>query len=278
MRSRLLLIASAWVLVPLQAGEVATWLFDEQVESYPSTNLGDAGPNGYVLALGRGAKLVPGKFGNALMAIEPEPLKISGSDVRPNSESAKRFGLVPIPIPSGRTVQPLWWGNATFAALATVGEKHLRSAGFPNAATTRLNLGHFDWTVEFWFQAASQERDGVVFEVGEGPRLENDHVTRLLLNRARTEFELFNQPSSTRLRIPTDSAALRDTKRWHHLAFVYASSANELRHYVDGKLQTLPAKAAIAPLQHGTEGYISIARDGSFRSSSARQDRRASFQ
>src|SRR5262245_29496365 len=48
------------------AGVVATWLFDEQRQAYPSSILNDCGPNGYVMALGRGARLAPGRFGNAL--------------------------------------------------------------------------------------------------------------------------------------------------------------------------------------------------------------------
>jgi len=38
--------------------------------------------------------------------------------------------------------------------------------------------------VEFWYRgaaAATNAGDAVVFELGEGPRAENDHVTALLL-------------------------------------------------------------------------------------------------
>jgi hypothetical protein len=243
------------------AGIVATWLFDEQSQAYPSSILGDSGPHGYVLALGRGARLVPGRFGNALQTADPEPIDIRGSSVRPGSESAVRFGLVPIPVPAGRHVQPMWWGNANFAALLTRGEKHLRTGGYANATDTRLNLGAFDWTVEFWFEPDNRPAGGVVLEIGSGPRGENAQVTRLSLDYARNAFELFNQPSGTTLKIPTDRQTLQGGG-WRHLAFVYTAGEGQLRHYVDGKLQTLPVKARLAALPHGDEAYFSIGRDG----------------
>ncbi|HJZ98598.1 MAG TPA: LamG domain-containing protein, partial [Candidatus Solibacter sp.] len=243
------------------AGVVATWLFDEQTQAYPSTVLSDAGPNQYVIALGRGARLVPGRFGNALEIAEPEKLEIRGKSVKPGAEGAIRFGLVPVPTPTGRKVQPLWWGNATFAVLMTSGEKHLRTPGYANATKTKLNLGAFDWTVEFWYQPASGTTGGVVFELGSGPRGENDQVTRLSLDAGRQAFELVNQPSGTTLKIPTDKQALAGGA-WRHLAFVYAAGEGQLRHYVDGKLQTLPANAKLAVLPHGDEAYFTIGRDG----------------
>src|SRR5205085_220058 len=55
-------------------------------------------------------------------------------------------------------------------------------------------------------------------------------------------------------------AALR--RGWHHLAFVYDGGARQLRHYVDGAPQRLPAKAALKALDHGDEAYFSVGRDG----------------
>jgi hypothetical protein len=196
--------------------------------------------------------------------MEPEPLQIRGSNVRANSDGAKLFGLVPIDVPPGRTVQPMWWGNATFAALLTSGEKHLRSGGFANATNTKLNLGNFDWTVEFWFSPAAIAGGGVVFEVGQGPRGENDAITRLTLAADRGSFELVNRPSATVLNIPTDAARLRAVDQWRHLAFVYRASDSQLRHYVDGTLQQLPGKAVLKALSHGDEAYFTIGRDGTW--------------
>lgn len=258
------LLAALMIGCALQAsaGVVATWLFDEQTEAYPSTILNDCGPNGYVVALGRGARLAPGKFGNALEIAESAPLEMRGSLVARGSESAIRFGLVPAPIPTGRHVQPLWWGNANFAAFETTGETHLRSAGFANATDSKLNLGAFDWTIEFWYLPRASTTEGVVFEIGEGPRGENDRLTRLTLAGDKSAFQLVNQPSASVLRIPTDAAALRDTSRWRHLAFVYSAAEGQLQHYVDGKLQPLPPKAHLQTLRHGAEAYFSIGRDG----------------
>jgi hypothetical protein len=265
MRLRHALCLLAWIAAtPGRAGVVATWLFDEPVQSYPSTILNDSGPNGYVMALGRGARLVPGRFGNALEPATPEPLEMRGSDIQASSESAQLFGLVPAPIPPGRTIQPMWWPTATFAALLTSGERHLRSPGFANATDTRLDLGAFDWTVELWFLPEEGDRGGVLLEVGEGPRGENERVTRLALSPDRSRFELWNQPSGRTVLIPTDAPALRGASAWHHLAFVYAAWEGRLRHYVDGRLQPLPEAARLESLPHGDEAYFSVGRDGRF--------------
>src|SRR5262249_47982215 len=155
------------------------------------------------------------------------------------------FGLVPAPKAAGRTVEPMNWMNAKFAAFFTSGEKHLRTPGFANASDTRLNLGSADWSVEFWYSAQKQA-EGVVFEIGEGPRGENDHVTRLSIAASGREFVLYNQPSGAMMHIPSDAAALRPgAESWHHFTFVYEAASGQVRHYVDGRLQTLPAKAVL---------------------------------
>lgn len=239
-----------WLLLlaaPVHAGTVALWLFDEPSKVYPSTALNDASGHGLILILGRGAKLVPGHSGNALEAADPEPLTIGGRSRNAN------FGLVQLPTPEGRTIAPMTWQTATFAALLTSGETHLRTPGFANATDTKLNLGGFDWTVEFWFSRTGAT-PGTVFEIGEGPRGENNRVTRLSVNPARSEFVLENR---TRLAIPS-----RIDNGWHHFAFVYTAREQQLRHYVDGALQKLPAQAKMEALQHGEEAYFTVARDG----------------
>jgi len=78
-----------------------------------------------------------------------------------------------------------------------------QEVGFPHPTKTGLNLGDADWAIEFWYlPLANSERDGVVFEVGEGPRGENDRVTQLLLSSAHDGFVFWSQPSGTRLKIP----------------------------------------------------------------------------
>ncbi|MEO8029087.1 MAG: LamG domain-containing protein [Bryobacteraceae bacterium] len=262
LKSRALLIA-ALLAGECRAGVVATWLFDEQTQAYPSSVLSDCGPNGYSLVLGRGARLVPGRFGHALAPSEPEPLDIRGALVRPESASARLFGLVPSPIPAGRHLQPMWWQNATFAGLLTAGEKHLRTPDVSNPSDTKLNLGAFDWTVEFWYQTRTRGTEGVVFEIGQGPRGENEHVTRLTLSADRRTFRLLNEPSASTVVITTDEAALTGSG-WHHLAFTYTAADGQVRHYVDGKLQTLPPRAQLRALTHGDEAYFTVGRDSAW--------------
>jgi hypothetical protein len=157
------------------------------------------------------------------------------------------------------------WANAKFCALMTRGENHLRQeVGFASPTESRLNLANFDWTVEFWYRPTSNAaRDGVVLELGTGPRGENDHITQLLLNADRKGFTLINEPSRTNLAIPSNGSALSlETAEWHHIAFVYEAAASQLRHYVDGVRQSLPGKCALKPLAPGNEDYLSIGRDG----------------
>jgi Concanavalin A-like lectin/glucanases superfamily len=238
-----------------RADTVALWLFDEPAGLYPSSILNDASGHALFLAFGRGARIVEGHFGRALEPAEPALLKLSTVSLNPE------FGLLPPAKPAGRKTEPMAWMNAHFCALMTKGETTLRKPPFVNVTDTRLNLGAFDWTVEFWFCPTQLSKtDGVVFEIGEGPRGENDHLTRLTLNADRSGFVLENQPSDTKLAVPSSKAAL--SGGWHHLAFVYAANEQQLRHYVDGALQPLPARAALKALPHGEEAYFSIGRDG----------------
>ena len=158
-----------------RAETVALWLFDEQEGLYPSCPLSDATPNGLHLILGRGGSIVPGKFGGALGAVEPEDWE---PVYEPSSEETYiRFGLKAPEREPGRTVEPLTWFNNRFAALFTNGNGHLRRLEFANATRTALNLGSDDWTVEFWLKLDERaEGEGVVFEIGSGPRGENDRV------------------------------------------------------------------------------------------------------
>jgi len=245
----------------MRAETVALWLFDEQEGIYPSSVLGEVSGNDYPLVLGGGGQLLPGKFGRALEPLEQAAIELSianrytGFERRPN-------------IDPSRKMPPMDWSNANFCALMTRGDGHLRQeVGFAHATRTELNLGDRDWTVEFWYLPTRKTADdGVVFEIGEGPRGENDRVTQLMLNSTQNGFILWNRPSGVRLRIPSDAAALsKDAAQWHHLALVYDASSGQLRHYVDGKLQALPEKALLRPLAAGEEDYFSIGRDGNWQ-------------
>jgi len=235
----------------------ALWLFDEPQGLYPSSVIDDVSPNDFVLTIGPGGKIVSGKFGNGLEPIEQPSVDYPAGEAR--------FGLEALPIAEGRTVPPMTWMNSNFAALMTSGENHLRKeVGHVNATDSKLNPGQFDWTVEFWYMPTRKTtHKGVVFEVGEGPRGENDHVTQLALNADHSGFTLFNHPAGTAVAIASDSMALNPSgDAWHHYAFVYIVGDEQLRHYVDGVEQPLSASVPIQALQHGDEAYMSVGRDG----------------
>ncbi len=239
---------------------IAVWLFDEQQGLYPSKVLNDVGPRTYPLVLGRAGYIVEGKFGNALEIREPLEIVFPDEDVR------EKFGVDEYEIPEGRTVEPMNWQNAEFGAFMTKGESHLRTQiGFPHATRTGLNLGSvFDWTVEFWYKPTRETNDdGVVFEIGHGPRGENDKVTRLYTNANNQSFTFFNQPSGIALTISSNADALNPlSDKWSHFAFVYSSDEEQLYHYVNGVLQDLPAKAKFIALDPGIEDYFVVGTDG----------------
>jgi hypothetical protein len=255
---------------PLFPGTVALWLFDEQKNVYPSSVLSDATEHNYFVVIGRGARIVDGKFGRALEPVPPAPLEISRSATQSTDAdetgSAARFGLVQLPNGPGRKTAPMSWMNANFAGLMTCGEAHLRKPEFANTTDTHLNLGAFDWTVEFWYKPLHKtDVEGTVFEIGQGPRGENDFITRLAVDTDANGFVLLNQPSGTRTVIPTAAQALDYAHpNWHHFAFVYSARNQELRHYADGAAQGRPLRLTVAPLPHGDEAYFSIGRDGAW--------------
>ncbi len=257
----LLLAASLLLVSPTPAGApeptrtVALWLFDEQPGIYPSCVLNDSSGSDYPLVLGPGGQIVPGKFGQALEPSPqpPIPYPATGSVL---------FGLSDPPSEEGRSTTPMTWKNANFCALMTSGENHLRKdVGFANATDTALNLGSFDWTVEFWFSPGiSTNESGTVFELGRGPRGDDDQLTRLSL--VDGGFLLENTPSGSSLSVSTNLESSRDGASWHHLAFVYSAAEEQLRHFVDGRLQALPEALKMAPVPRGDEAYFSIGRDG----------------
>ncbi len=239
------------------AETVAFFPFDEPVGLYPSSVISDHSAANLPLIIGPGGSIVPGKFGNAFStAAQPSVNYPAGSVL---------FGLTPLPTPSGRTIEPLHWKNARFGALLTAGEKHLRKEVWaPNPTSTGLNLGAFDWTVEFWYRgeaASAGTTDAVVFELGEGPRGENDHVTALLLAADRAGFVFVNQPGGARVPLASDRAALTNATRWTHLAFVYDAARGVLSHYVDGKPTAAPVAAKFTAVPAGAEAYFSLGRD-----------------
>lgn len=238
---------------------IAFWPFDEPAGLYPSSAIADHSGNGCPLILGPGGSLVPGKFGRALsMAVQESPAY---------PPEGVLFGFSQLPTPAGRTVPPMSWMNARFAALNTAGEKHLRKeVPQRNPTESGLNLGAFDWTVEFWYRStpaseAEAGAGGVIFEIGAGPRGENDRITALSLNRDRAGFTLLNQPGGVRLQIPSDARALRRDGVWTHLVFVYDADARQVTHYVDGRPPGAPVPVVLRALPVGEEAYFSVGRD-----------------
>jgi hypothetical protein len=248
-------------LLPVQAQQtetIAIWIFDEQKGLYPSKVLHDVGPNLYIMALGRSGYIVPGKFGNALKIGEPRFIAY------PEEQVAEKTGLENYPIPEGRTVEPMVWQNAFHAALMTSGEPQIRTqVEFPQATATGLNLGNEDWTVEFWMMPHARTRgEGVVFEIGTGPRGENDKITRLSFDPDNSRFIFRNQPSESTINIPTDMSALGHSSReWTHVSFVYDAANGQITHYVNGNQQNLPPVARLQKLDTGEEDYFTIGKN-----------------
>lgn len=247
---------------------IALWLFDEQPDIYPSTTLSDWSGNDYPMVLGPGGRIVAGKFGNALEPVEQAEHELAKQRLLQTYEDLSEgahFGYSTLPTPEGRTVPPMSWMNANFCALMTSGENHLRKeVRFVPVTQSKLNLGAFDWSVEFWYlPVLDTPTEGVVFEIGQGPRGENDRVTRLLLNADRKSFTLQNAPGSMELHIPSNARALKaGNHKWCHLAFVYSVADRQLSHYVNGQKQTASAECLIQSLQPGEEDYFSLGRDG----------------
>ena len=264
MKSRILstfLVLCPVAAAPVRAAEtVALWLFDEPLGLYPSTPLESVIGLDAPLVLGPAGSVVQGKFGNALSTVPFPTTEIP-------SAGEETAALHRFPVPAGRTQEPMSWHNAGFTALMTGGENHIRKGvSFASATRTDLNLGGGDWTVEFWFRKRAVVNDsGVVFEIGTGPRGENDVVTRLSIDTASGAFLLENQPSGTRISIPSSPAALADTSEWHHYAFVHDGSAGKLAHHVDGRRVGAPQSVSIKPLPQGDEDYMSVGRDGAWR-------------
>lgn len=241
-----------------QTRTIALWKFDESIGLYPSHALDDSSGNDYPLVIGKSARIIKGKFGNALDMTQEYPLEtiFTGDTL---------FGLAKLPIPEGRTSVPMHWGNANFSALMASGEKHLRKqVGFVNPSETKLNLGPFDWTLSFWYKPLRNSTDkGVIFEIGTGPLQEKCSTTSLSVTGDKTGFHWTNDPLSKTIFIPSNQQYLSDASSgdWHHYAFVYNAKKQIVVHYVDGK-RISQSQLLIKPIIVSNEAYFSIGRDG----------------
>src|SRR5690606_4464182 len=123
---------------------------------------------------------------------------------------------------------PMDWNNALFAGLMTSGEAHLRKEiEMVNATDTDLNLGDFDWTVEFWYKPLQATKgEGVVFEIGEGPLREQNKTTSLSITSDGSAFIWRNDASGNQTILESKRDYLRGpSKNWHHFAFTYDAVA-----------------------------------------------------
>lgn len=238
----------------VNAQTIAFWPFDEQQGIYPSCVLSDLSDNDFPMVLGLGGKIVKGKFGNAL-----HPEQQSKFDFL-EIEDEVSFGLTKLLKQEGKTQEPMNWFNANFSALMTSGEKHLRKqVGFAQATKTKLNLGYFDWTIEFWYKPLDNLiENGTVFEIGTGPRGENEIVTFLKLNKEQNQFIIYNQPNGNTLYLPTNLKH----QNWQHVVFMYNATKLELTHYVNGNLISKSENIRIEKLPQGDEDYFSVGRNG----------------
>ena len=135
------------------------------------------------------------------------------------------------------------------SAFFTPAETHLRKREFVHPTETDLNLGDSDWTVEFWFKSNGESRnEGTVFEIGQGPRGENDRVTALRVSPRENQFRLIHFPTETDLVIPSRSEALV-SEDWHHYAFGYDANAQRLHHWVDGVQVEKSVAVQMKPLE-----------------------------
>lgn len=237
------------------AGTIALWLFDEPAGMYPSSVMDTAAGLNAPLVLGLGGQMVEGKFGRAL-STENYPLP------QMPARGQRTSFLGPMDPAPGRKTPPLTWATGQFTALMTTGENHLRKfVQFANPSRTDLNLGNFDWTLEFWLRPAPARGErGVILEIGSGPRGENDLITRLTLDLATPAFVLENKPADSSLRLAAAGATLSDGA-WHHCAIVHHASGGKLVLYVDGR-RLAEARGPVRALPEGDEAYLSLGRTG----------------
>ncbi len=247
--------------VLINAQTIAHWSFDEPQGLYPSHVLDDSSPNDYPLVIGKSGAIVAGKFGNALQV--GEVLDIDIPDM-----GEVRFGLIPKQKAMGMAVAPMDWHNANFVALMCSGERHLRKeVGFKNASRTQLNIGDFDWTIEFWYQPIINTRkEALIFEIGTGPLRTACAITSLSISANRKAFILKNSEGNTEITLKTDAKKLKSVNgQWTHYAFVYNARTKALQHFVNGKPKSKKSRVQLKALAPSEEAYFTIGRNGHWK-------------
>ena len=230
-----------------------------------------------------------GRFGRALRLLPAAPRTTDSRPAKadvPGGAIAVRRAPYPPPATRGRA-PPLPAGDAShFAALSSRGTNPLRRPAPANVTDSKINLGAGDWTVECWLWLDSgATAEGVILELGAGPRGTNALVTRLGLRPFERTFCLSglgpvsdqpNAPLAQRVEYanpegPPGGVARLFTAtltanqplprdRWFHAAVVH-TSADELRLYLDGRFAAMTSVQMLA-LPHGDEAYLAVGGDG----------------
>jgi hypothetical protein len=227
---------------------IALWLFDDA--PYPNAILTDAGPYHHDLRLkSEYAKWWERTWGAGNPDEAPEPLHVAG-----------QYGLVQgkfgggLRLPPGERGEVVWPDNRQ-----PFGNEFVN--GRDSYVPERLNIGYFDWTIEFWHKAAGTvDKRAAVFDIRNEQHSRTSMKARkniwmansLLIDEGRRRFVLVSRRDDVdetyaEVQIPTDPERLNDGQ-WHHYAFTYSAGQRQVRHYVDGRLQPLPIKGGFLPM------------------------------
>lgn len=198
--------------VPPPVETLALWLFDDP--AYPGASLLDASPHQIDLRLGAGASIVSGRTGGGVQLTADKKGPALTLACPPDD-------LYRLPAPD-------------------------RLAGRPGPEM--LNLGYFDWVVEFWLQPTGEQAGwGTLFEIrARSTDLVPVASNALLIAPQRTRWVLRLGFTGHELDVPTDESALADGG-WHHIAFQYVADQQQLHHFVDGVLQATPDRGGFIP-------------------------------
>lgn len=159
--------------------------------------------------------------------------------------------------------------------------------GVANPTDSRLNLGAHDWTIECWLHLDPTASDeGVIFEIGTGPRGADDFVTRFSVLPRENAFALsclVSAPTGLARRVEfanpagppggvawrhAATLALGDARLpragWFHVALVHDGLKRELRLFIEGRPLAVAALAFRA-LPRGDQAYLAFGRGGDGR-------------
>jgi len=204
-----------WPIPFSDSDTVALWLFDET--DYPFTTLIDASEYQYDLSLMPGGHLVAGKYGQALSVTAGTTNHVMYSGFS-GSAAHDNMGVRG----SGQYV-PLLWGP-------TVAPEQI------------LNAFTQSWTCEFWLKLDSVPGSEVaILSLGHAF---NPGVA-FNLTAGAASFNLSNCYAGFAAVCPTASGSLTDGQ-WHHVAFTRAAADGQVKHYLDGQVQSTGTVSSIA--------------------------------